>query len=69
MTTTRLMAVASLCFAVAVPLAAWALGAAVSVRWFAAVVALFLFYTHRSNLRRLLKGEEDRLGSPARKIP
>jgi acyl phosphate:glycerol-3-phosphate acyltransferase len=33
--------------------------------WFTVVLALFVIWAHRSNVRRLLRGEENRFGAPA----
>lgn len=65
--TTRLMALASLAFGLTLPIAALLLGAPTPVVLFAVAAAALLFFTHRSNLRRMLRGEEDRLGSPLEK--
>lgn len=62
--TTRVMALASLGFGLALPIAAWAYGAPTPVVVFAALAAPLLFYTHRSNLRRIFRGAEDKLGGP-----
>lgn len=62
--TTRVMALASLGFGLTLPIAAWAYGTPTPVVIFAALAALLLFYTHRSNLRRIFRGAEDKLGDP-----
>lgn len=64
---TRVMALASLCFGVALAGGAWLLGAPQPVAWFATAAGALLFWTHRSNLRRMLDGAEDRLGDPLEK--
>jgi glycerol-3-phosphate acyltransferase PlsY len=64
---TRVMALASLCFGVALGVAAWVLDAPEPTAWFACFAGLLLFWTHRSNLRRMLAGAEDRLGDPLEK--
>jgi glycerol-3-phosphate acyltransferase PlsY len=66
--TVRIMSVASLAAALTLPLASW-LGrprpdgsVSIELVLFTAVIALFIFFTHRSNIGRLLRGEEPRLG-------
>lgn len=63
--TTRYVAVASICGACAVPLAAWLLGTSEPVVAAAAAVALLIVWTHRTNLRRLATGTEARIGDRA----
>ncbi len=64
----RLMALASICFGLTVPIACWALdpveatGARLPVLAFAAAGGLLFLYTHRSNLARMRAGKESRLG-------
>lgn len=67
--TTRIVSLASIAAALALPVAAWLLpdawllpeGGPV-VRGFLAVMALFVVWAHRSNIRRLRDGTEDRMG-------
>jgi len=59
---TRWVSAGSLAFGLALPLAAWAWQRSPLVIAFAAGGCLFLFYTHRSNLLRILRGEESRVG-------
>jgi len=61
---TRLSSLAALVAAVAAPIAAWLLGypqAAMAT----ALMAVVIFVKHRGNIRRLLAGEEPRIGESA----
>lgn len=62
---TRYVAVASISGALAVPVAAWLLGASGLVVAAAASVAVLIVWTHRTNLRRLAAGTEARIGERA----
>jgi glycerol-3-phosphate acyltransferase PlsY len=59
---TRYVSVASLAAATLVPLTAWLTDEAVSTVVFCAAIAAFGWWTHRDNLRRLARGEENRFG-------
>lgn len=61
--TTRYVSVASIAAATAVPVVAWLTDEAASTVIFCAAIAAFVWWTHRENLRRLLRGEENRFGS------
>ena len=52
------VSLASLIASWAFPLLAYSLGADSSIRWGGAVIALFITWRHRSNIARLLRGEE-----------
>jgi glycerol-3-phosphate acyltransferase PlsY len=54
-----LVALGSLAFGVALPIAAWIFDSDPWVFWFALGGGLFLFVTHRSNLKRMMNGTED----------
>lgn len=60
--TTRFVSVASIGMALALPAIAYFLpGQGVGPHfWFSSFVAVFIVYTHRSNIRKLLRGEENR---------
>jgi acyl phosphate:glycerol-3-phosphate acyltransferase len=58
---TRIVSVASLSAAIALPLMVYLTLGAGPVLWLALGVTSFVFYTHRSNLRRLRRGEEPRI--------
>lgn len=68
--TTRWVSLASLAAAVVLPLACWLLPrlapvvVAKEVRWAALVVSALILVRHKSNIGRLLRGEEPRSGLP-----
>lgn len=65
-TVSRYVSLASLALGVSLPLSCWLLPQFTSLRygqaefWFAAAIALFNVWTHRSNILRLLAGTENR---------
>lgn len=59
---TRISSAGALAAAVLVPLLLWALGSPVYAA-LAAALSVLVFITHRSNIARLLKGEEPRIGA------
>lgn len=59
---TRIVSVASLSAATALPLAAWLLDAQAEKVLFALVLAAFVWWTHRENVGRLVRGEELQFG-------
>ncbi len=73
--TVRIMSVASLTAAALLPVTVWVLGADAGggappeLIGFSVLVALLIFYTHRSNIGRLLRGEERVLGRPGSARP
>jgi glycerol-3-phosphate acyltransferase PlsY len=68
---TRYVSVASLAAATLVPIAAWLTDEAGSTVVFCSGIALFVWWTHRENLKRLLHGEENRFrtGQPQGSSP
>ncbi len=66
--TVRIMSVASMSAALALPLASWLWerepdgSATTGLLVFTLCLALFIFFTHRTNIGRLVRGEEPRLG-------
>lgn len=64
---TRIMSVGSIAFGLALGPAAFVLQAPAPVALFAALGGLGLIFTHRTNIRRLLRGEEQPLGRASRK--
>jgi acyl phosphate:glycerol-3-phosphate acyltransferase len=68
--TTRFVSLASLAAAVVLPLASFALprftslAVDASVQWAALLVGLLIVARHKSNIGRLLRGEEPRTGAP-----
>lgn len=63
---TRIVSVGSMAAAVTVPVVIYATGGPAAVFWLACGLAVFIFITHRQNIRRLLRGQEHRLGSRVR---
>jgi len=63
---TRYVSVGSIATATLVPMLAFAFDAPSTTVWFCAVVAVFVWWTHRENLRRLASGTEHRFGSGRR---
>lgn len=59
---TRIVSLGSLLAAVALPLAVFLTGEPMAELWVAIGLALFVIYAHRSNIGRLLRGEENRFG-------
>ncbi len=66
----RYVSLASLVLGVSLPLSCWFLPQFTSLRfspaefWFAAAIAAFNVWTHRSNIQRLIRGEENRFNKP-----
>jgi acyl phosphate:glycerol-3-phosphate acyltransferase len=58
----RYVSVASIAAALSLPCAAWALGVSPTLRWVAALLGALAIFKHRSNIQRLLKGTEPRVG-------
>ncbi len=59
---TRYVSVASISAASLVPLSAWLTDEATSTVLFCAAIAMFVWWTHRDNLGKLARGEENRFG-------
>jgi glycerol-3-phosphate acyltransferase PlsY len=64
LTTTRYVSISSMAGALSLPIAALALDGRMSVVWASAVVAVIVVVAHSSNLARLARGREPRLGAP-----
>jgi glycerol-3-phosphate acyltransferase PlsY len=60
----RYVSLASICAAVALPIATWFLEKDLSLCIFAALIAVVAIYKHKSNIQRLLAGTENRIGKP-----
>ncbi len=69
--TTRIMSIASLSAAITLPLASlvWITNpdgsTNIEILLFSVILCLLIFYTHRSNIGRIIRGEEPRLGRKA----
>ncbi len=61
---TRIVSLASIIAAVAVPLVVWIQRGDPVVLTLCSGLALFVIFAHRTNIRRLLRGEEHRFGAP-----
>ncbi|NQU48468.1 MAG: glycerol-3-phosphate 1-O-acyltransferase PlsY [Planctomycetes bacterium] len=59
----RMMSVGSLAMGVLFPIIVWWRGESESLLYFSIVAGVLLFFTHRANIKRLLDGEERKLGS------
>ena len=57
---TGIVAIGSLAFGAMLPVGAWVMDYPEPVKYFALGGGLFLFFTHRSNLQRLLSGKENK---------
>jgi glycerol-3-phosphate acyltransferase PlsY len=66
--TLRIMSVASLGAAAVLPIAIWIWetnpdgSTSTELLWFSIILCALIFFTHRSNIGRLIRGEENRLG-------
>lgn len=59
---TGIVSVASIAAAFTLPLAVYAFQGTDAAFWLAVALAVFVVYAHRTNIRRLLRGEEPRFG-------
>lgn len=59
---TRIVSLSSLMAAAALPVAVYLTGEPTPTLWLAVGLAVFVIYAHRSNVGRLLRGEENRFG-------
>ena len=72
---TRIVSVSSLAAAVCLPVALWIQkrffkpGIPDFLLWITVLLAVLIWFTHRSNIRRLLRGEEHRFGSGKKEKP
>ena len=62
---TRIVSIASIAAAIAVPLLVLALNGSAEVLGLAIALAAFVIFAHRANIRRLVRGEEHRFGRKA----
>jgi acyl phosphate:glycerol-3-phosphate acyltransferase len=65
---TRIVSVASLLAALVVPVAVYLTSGVGMVFWLTVAVAGFVIFAHRSNIGRLLRGEEHRFGRDAGEV-
>jgi acyl phosphate:glycerol-3-phosphate acyltransferase len=65
----RIVSLASIAAAGALAVVLLALDTRASVVWLGCAIAAFVVYAHRSNIRRLLRGEEHRFGRGASHSP
>lgn len=66
---TRIVSAGSLAAAVALPVAVHYTGEPRPTLWLAIGLALFVLYAHRSNIGRLIRGEENRFGRQEQSAP
>lgn len=64
--TTRIVSIASIMAALAVPIVVWATQGVGAVLWLSLALMVFVIYAHRANIQRLLRGEEHRFGQRVR---
>jgi glycerol-3-phosphate acyltransferase PlsY len=60
---TRYVSLASICAAFALPFAGWLLGASLPLIVVTSALAVLAIYKHKANIKRLMKGTENRIGS------
>jgi glycerol-3-phosphate acyltransferase PlsY len=60
---TRFVSLASICASFALPFATWLTGGSSTLIWITSAMTALAIYKHRSNIQRLLKGTENRLGT------
>ncbi len=59
---TRIVSISSVLSVIVLSLSAWVLRPGESATYVLTALSLFVLWTHRSNMKRLLKGEEKRIG-------
>jgi acyl phosphate:glycerol-3-phosphate acyltransferase len=60
---TRYVSLGSIVAAFSLPFLAWLTGASVTMIWVAGIMGALAIYKHKTNIRRLLNGTENRIGS------
>ncbi|MBW7459823.1 glycerol-3-phosphate acyltransferase, partial [Paenibacillus sepulcri] len=60
---TRFVSLGSLLFALLTPLFVWLFGMSEALLWASLIVCVFAFVRHRSNIVKLLQGNENKLGA------
>ena len=66
---TRFVSLASICASFALPFATWMLGGSSTLILITAAMAALAIYKHKSNIRRLLNGTENRFGAKKQPAP
>lgn len=61
---TRYVSLGSIIFAVGLPFSVWLAGEPASFVWISVGIAILTLYRHLSNIKRLIKGTENRIGKP-----
>ena len=62
----RYVSLASISSAIALPVAAWALGSSPRMMTVATVMSVLAIYKHKANIQRLLNGTENRMGAKSK---
>ncbi len=67
LTATRIVSISSIVGSLVLALLAWRYAPSIILAYAASLVACFVVFTHRSNIKRLLNGTEPQIHAPARK--
>lgn len=62
---TRYVSLGSIIFAVGLPFSVWLAGESISFIWISVGIAVLTLYRHLGNIKRLIKGTENRIGKTA----
>ncbi|MBC8002452.1 MAG: glycerol-3-phosphate 1-O-acyltransferase PlsY [Opitutaceae bacterium] len=62
----RYVSLASICAAITLPVAAWALGSGPRLVTLATIMSVLAIYKHKANIQRLLNGTENRMGAKSK---
>lgn len=65
---TRIVSVGSIAAALVLPVLVYLTEGTGPVLWLSLVLALFVVFAHRANIRRLMRGEEHRFGKNAKEV-
>ncbi|QYR19924.1 glycerol-3-phosphate 1-O-acyltransferase PlsY [Paenibacillus sp. sptzw28] len=60
---TRFVSLGSLLFALLTPVFVWVMGMSMALLWASMIVCIFAFVRHRTNIVKLLQGNENKLGA------
>lgn len=66
---TRLVSLASILAAMLLPIAVYVTNEPTMVFWLSMVLSIFVIYAHRTNIGRLVRGEENRLRRSPERVP